>query len=119
MQAPSASGYVPDGDTVDLEDGKGKTLDSVSMSPQSTNDQLEKQGDPCRDQLTGRNQNNSPASSPTDASDEISGYIATGTRNNLVKSSDPAASISWHGKETGDKTNMKQLEDTVSVLLVI
>ncbi|KAF2289889.1 hypothetical protein GH714_039032 [Hevea brasiliensis] len=108
LQAPSASSSIPGGNSIDMENEKRKTVDSITTSGLSTNDRSEKNMDLCKDQLSTGIKSHDYALSSTDVPNDLSGYIATGPRNNFDGSLDPAAKVSWHEKETGDRTNMKQ-----------
>ncbi|XP_058003468.1 TSL-kinase interacting protein 1 isoform X1 [Hevea brasiliensis] len=106
LQAPSASSSIPGGNSIDMENEKRKTVDSITTSGLSTNDRSEKNMDLCKDQLSTGIKSHDYALSSTDVPNDLSGF-ATGPRNNFDGSSDPAAKVSWHEKETGDRTNMK------------
>ncbi|XP_011030216.1 PREDICTED: TSL-kinase interacting protein 1-like [Populus euphratica] len=104
LQAPSTYSCLPVGGNE-----KEKTMDSVSAAEPSTSDQFEKPENPCRDCPTSENNNH--ASILHSAGVTNNEFVATGPRNKLVKSFDPAANISLHRKEADDRTNMQQLED--------
>ncbi|KAG8648553.1 TSL-kinase interacting protein 1 isoform X3 [Manihot esculenta] len=108
LQAPSASNFIPGGNSVDMESEKRKIVDSVSTSGLSTNDRSEKNMDFYKDQLSAGNKSHASAPPTTDV---LNDYIAEGPRNNFVGSSVPAAKVSWHENEIGNKTNMRQLHD--------
>ncbi|KAJ9184320.1 hypothetical protein P3X46_004055 [Hevea brasiliensis] len=110
LQAPSASSYIPGGNTVDAENEKIKIVDSVSTSGLSANDKSEKNIGLCEDHLSTGNKSHASVPLATNVPNDPSGHIATGPRNNVVGSSD-LARVSWHEKETGDRTIMKQLDD--------
>ncbi|KAL9336661.1 hypothetical protein Peur_071149 [Populus x canadensis] len=106
LQAPSTYSCLPVGGNE-----KDKTLDSVSTAEPSTSDQFEKPENPCRDYPTSENNNHASILHSAGVTNENNEFVATGPRNNLVKSFDPAANISLHRKETDDRTNTQQSED--------
>ncbi|KAJ6871069.1 TSL-kinase interacting protein 1-like isoform X1 [Populus alba x Populus x berolinensis] len=106
LQAPSTYSCLPVGGNE-----KEKTVDSVSTAEPSTSDQFEKPENPCRDCPTSENNNHASILHSAGGTNENNEFVATGPRNNLVKSFDPAANISLHRKETDDTTNTQQLED--------
>jgi hypothetical protein len=108
LQAPSTYSCLPVGGNE-----KDKTLDSVSTAEPSTSDQFEKPENPCRDCPTSENNNHASILHSAGVTNENNEFVATGPRNNLVKSFDPAANISLHRKETDDRTNTQQSEDVV------
>ncbi|KAJ6316279.1 hypothetical protein OIU78_019542 [Salix suchowensis] len=105
LQAPSTYSCLPDGGN------EKKTMDSVSTAEPSTSDQFEKPENPCRDCPTSVNNNHASILHSAGVTNENNEFIATGPRNNLVKSLDPAANIPLHRKETDDRTSTQQLED--------
>ncbi|KAJ6968606.1 TSL-kinase interacting protein 1-like isoform X1 [Populus alba x Populus x berolinensis] len=106
LQAPSTYSCLPVGGNE-----KEQTMDSVSTAEPSTSDQFEKPENPCRDCPTSENNNHASILHSAGVTNENNEFVATGPRNNLVKSFDPAANISLHRKETDDRTNTQQLED--------
>ncbi|XP_065855826.1 TSL-kinase interacting protein 1 isoform X2 [Euphorbia lathyris] len=112
FQAPSASSLSPSRDTRGMENERRKLVDSVPVSGLSTSDQSEKHMDVCRVQLSAVDQSEVSACKPADRSNEMCEYVATGTGNNLVETSDPVASESWNEKGSDDRMDIKQLSDT-------
>ncbi|XP_024443873.1 TSL-kinase interacting protein 1 isoform X2 [Populus trichocarpa] len=106
LQAPSTYSCLPVGGNE-----KDKTMDSVPTAEPSTSDQFEKPENPCRDCPTSENNNHASILHSAGVTNENNEFVATGPRNNLVKSFDPAANISLHRKETDDRTNTQQSED--------
>ena len=93
-----------------MESGKGN-VDYIFTHGSAANDESGQLVDTCKD-LTVPNRSHVPAPSSSTVPDDISEDIATEPRSNRP---DTAANTSWHSTNTGDGTNMKQLEEAVSV----
>ncbi|KAI9153346.1 hypothetical protein LWI28_009912 [Acer negundo] len=108
LQAPLAPCYIPGVQNTNEGNRKDQIMNAMTISVSSTSDQSDKLVDSYNDQPTLNNENHAPSIS--DVPNEMSRYI-TAPKSSLVESSDSAANVSWHRKETSGEAITGQLQD--------
>lgn len=113
MEAPTTFCCTQGENNINKENIKEKITGSAPISVPATNDQPV---DLYGDQPTSMNKNSDLPPASNDVPDKMNKYTSMAPNNNLLESSDHAANISWHRKEVGDGTIIRQLEDVVVFL---
>ncbi|XP_034693729.1 TSL-kinase interacting protein 1 isoform X1 [Vitis riparia] len=111
FQAPLASCTILGEHNMEVNNRKKQIMDSRPIhAPPPTDHQSEKLVEPCKDRstlLTG----NTVVPSSNNAQEEMTRYVNVASNSNLMESSEAAANISWHQRESEDDSIMMPLEE--------
>lgn len=111
FQAPLASCTILGEHNMEVNNRKKQIMDSRPIhAPPPTDHQSEKLVERCKDRstlLTG----NTVVPSSNNAQEEMTRYVNVASNSNLMESSEAAANISWHQRESEDDSIMMPLEE--------